>query len=173
MSSEVGLVLVLMKMSGYQTRNQALAWIFMTSETQICVYFNAVVKDLFHRFEFLVRDTGNELLRWSKCAPTFNKAIEERIKWRDPSFPISSDDSNVWGFVGGCLVPISRPGGQNSIQMSVYSGHKKAYGLNYMVINAPNGLIISFRGPYTGRHNDNFAVQKFTSSNVFSNRVKN
>lgn len=44
--------------------------------------------------------------------------------------------------------------------MSVYSGHKKVHGLNYMVINAPNGLIVSFRGPYTGRHNDNFAVQK-------------
>lgn len=35
MSSEVGLILVLMKLSGFQTRNQALAWIFMSKSALV------------------------------------------------------------------------------------------------------------------------------------------
>jgi DDE superfamily endonuclease len=46
-----------------------------------------------------------------------------------------------------------RPKDYNS-QRTVYSGHKRAHGMNYQAIVTPDGLVSSIIGPFAGANND-------------------
>jgi len=59
----------------------------------------------------------------------------------------------IWGFVDGTFRGFCRPTGQED-QQYVYSGHKKAHGLQWQAIVTPDGLISSLIGPYRGAEND-------------------
>jgi hypothetical protein len=39
-------------------------------------------------------------------------------------------------------------------QRTVYSGHKRAHGMNWQAIVTPNGLVSSLAGPFAGTNND-------------------
>ncbi len=59
----------------------------------------------------------------------------------------------IWGFVDGTFRGHCRPG-DNRDQQIVYSGHKRAHGMNWQAITTPDGLISSLVGPYVGANND-------------------
>jgi hypothetical protein len=59
----------------------------------------------------------------------------------------------VYGFVDGTFRGHRRPGGQEA-QRTVYSGHKRAHGMNWQAVVTPDGLVSSLVGPYAGANND-------------------
>ena len=59
----------------------------------------------------------------------------------------------IWGFIDGTFRGHCRPG-DNRDQQIVYSGHKRAYGINWQAIATPDRLISSLVGPYAGANND-------------------
>eukprot|EP01007_Sphenomonas_quadrangularis_P004105 NODE_963_length_1070_cov_143.440744_g792_i0.p1 GENE.NODE_963_length_1070_cov_143.440744_g792_i0~~NODE_963_length_1070_cov_143.440744_g792_i0.p1 ORF type:complete len:245 (+),score=29.51 NODE_963_length_1070_cov_143.440744_g792_i0:262-996(+) len=55
------------------------------------------------------------------------------------------------GFIDGTLRPACRPGiGQRAF----YSGHRRRHGLKYQGVITPDGMFISFCGPYPGSRHD-------------------
>jgi DDE superfamily endonuclease len=59
----------------------------------------------------------------------------------------------VYGFVDGTFRGHCRPSGPDA-QRTVYSGHKRAHGLNWQAIVTPDGLVSSLVGPFAGANND-------------------
>jgi hypothetical protein len=53
--------------------------------------------------------------------------------------------TDVWGFIDGTLRYMCRP---CELQEAAYSGHKHTHGQKYQAITAPDGLIVSLKGPY-------------------------
>ena len=58
------------------------------------------------------------------------------------------------GFMDCTKIRMERPGGENSMQRSCYSGHKRMPCLIYQTITTPDGLIFSLYGPEVGRRHD-------------------
>ena len=57
-------------------------------------------------------------------------------------------------FIDCTKIRMQRPGGQNSNQISCYSGHKRMPCLSYQTLTTPDGLIFSLYGPEVGRRHD-------------------
>ena len=65
--------------------------------------------------------------------------------------------NNVWGFIDGTLRKTCRP---NRFQKAAYSGHKRAHGIKFQLVLAPDGLIVSLFGPIAGSRHDSFMLGK-------------
>ena len=61
---------------------------------------------------------------------------------------------NCVGFINYTRIQMCRPGGENAMQRSVYSGHKRLHCLIYQTITSPDDLIFSMYGPKVGRRHD-------------------
>eukprot|EP00171_Calliarthron_tuberculosum_P007193 IDg7193t1 len=61
---------------------------------------------------------------------------------------------NCIGFIVGTRIQISRPGGDNARQRSMYSGHKRFHCLAFQTVTCPEGLIIHMYGPAESRKPD-------------------
>eukprot|EP00171_Calliarthron_tuberculosum_P020630 IDg20630t1 len=61
---------------------------------------------------------------------------------------------NCVGFIDGTKIKMCRPGGANSNQRAVYSGHKRFHALSYQTVTVPDGLIMHLYGPVEGRQPD-------------------
>lgn len=58
------------------------------------------------------------------------------------------------GFIDCTRIRMCRPGGNNAVQRSVYSGHKRVHCLIYQSLTTPDGLMFSLFGPLEGRRHD-------------------
>eukprot|EP00171_Calliarthron_tuberculosum_P021420 IDg21420t1 len=58
------------------------------------------------------------------------------------------------GFIDGTKIKIARPSGANSMQRSLYSGHKRVHGLTYQTVTAPYRLIFHLFRPVERRKSD-------------------
>lgn len=58
------------------------------------------------------------------------------------------------GFIDCTKIQMQRPGGANTNQRAVYSGHKRFHCLVYQTITTPDGLIFHMHGPQVGRRHD-------------------
>lgn len=64
------------------------------------------------------------------------------------------------GFIDCTKIKMARPGGRNSYQRSVYSGHKRFHCLSYQSLTTPDGLLFALFGPVPGRHHDLTTLRK-------------
>ena len=60
----------------------------------------------------------------------------------------------LFALVDGTFRFSCRPGGRNSRQKAMYSGHKRGHGFNYQGVTTPDGIIIQCWGPCAGRRHD-------------------
>jgi nuclease HARBI1 len=60
------------------------------------------------------------------------------------------------GWVDGTKFQIRRPGGRDSMQRTVYSGHKHVHALAYQAVMLADGLFLDVFGPLEGRRNDHY-----------------
>ena len=49
---------------------------------------------------------------------------------------------------------MSRPGGENALQLACYSGHKRFHCLIFQTVRTPDGLVFYMFGPEVGRRHD-------------------
>jgi nuclease HARBI1 len=124
----------------YPGRWAQLADLFGRSPTWLSIIFNDTTIYLSSRF--------SEHLRWHRQITQYSKLQE---------FSAGIEQYNgiqgVWGFVDGTFKGHCRPTGYIN-QRIVYSGHKRAHGINWQAIATPDGLISSLVGPYSGANND-------------------
>jgi DDE superfamily endonuclease len=63
----------------------------------------------------------------------------------------------VWGFIDGTLRKTCRP---SFFQKLLYSGHKRAHGIKFQSVVAPDGLFTCMFGPITGNRHDSYMLAK-------------
>ena len=61
----------------------------------------------------------------------------------------------VWGFIDGTLRKTCRP---SFFQKLLYSGHKRAHGINFQSVAAPDGFFTCMFGPITGNRHDSYML---------------
>ncbi|CAH3142632.1 unnamed protein product, partial [Porites evermanni] len=66
---------------------------------------------------------------------TYSEAIRDK----------GAASENCFGFVGGTVRPISKPGVNQS---AVYNGHQRVHALKFQSLALPNGLIGDLFGPF-------------------------
>jgi len=82
---------------------------------------------------------------WSHRMEYYSKSLV------DKGAPIGG----IWAFIDGTLRKTARP---VRYQKRVYSGHKRAHGLKFQNISAPDGMIIELYGPVCGNRHDSFML---------------
>jgi DDE superfamily endonuclease len=124
----------------YPGRWIQLADLFGRSPTWLSIIFNDIITFLSIRFK--------DHLRWHRQITQYSRLLE---------FSEAVEQLNtiqgIWGFVDGTFKGHCRPTGYTN-QRIVYSGHKRAHGMNWQAIVTPDGLISSLVGPYSGANND-------------------
>lgn len=58
---------------------------------------------------------------------------------------------NCWGFIDGTCRAVCRP---KRDQEEYFSGHKRHHCVKYQSVLCPDGIVVSLKGPYTGRRHD-------------------
>lgn len=75
----------------------------------------------------------------------------------------------------GCInvtkIHICQPGGHNSIQQSVYYGHKRVQCLLFCAVTKPDGLIFYCDGPVERRRPDLFSLEYTGLDNALSENL--
>ena len=61
----------------------------------------------------------------------------------------------VWGFIDGTLRKTCRP---SFFQKLLYSGHKRAHGIKFQSVVAPDGFFTCMFGPITGNRHDSYML---------------
>ena len=64
---------------------------------------------------------------------------------------------SVWGFIDGTLRKTCRP---SFFQKLLYSGHKRAHGIKFQSVVAPDGFFTCMFGPITGNRHDSYMLAK-------------
>jgi hypothetical protein len=64
---------------------------------------------------------------------------------------------SVWGFIDGTLRKTCRP---SYFQKLLYSGHKRAHGIKFQSVVAPDGFFACMFGPITGNRHDSYMLAK-------------
>lgn len=100
-----------------------------------------VVELFVPRYEYALRMRGDFLKRRAK---DYARAIH------DGGAPLE----RCVGFIDCTKIRMCRPGGHNSYQRAVYSGHKRVHCLIYQTITTPDGLMFALYGPVEGRRHD-------------------
>lgn len=72
------------------------------------------------------------------------------------------------GFIDCTRIRMCRPGGHNSYQRAVYSGHKRVHCLIYQTVTTPDGLMFSLYGPMEGRRHDMTLLRESNWNEVLS-----
>lgn len=124
----------------YPTRWYTLADIFGRSPTWLSIVFNDTITFLCRKF--------SQHLRWHRILTDYNR-LEAYAK----AVEAVGGVQGVYGFVDGTFKGHRRPRGQLE-QRAVYSGHKRAHGMNWQVLTVADGLSPSCIGPYAGANND-------------------
>jgi nuclease HARBI1 len=100
-----------------------------------------IVKHLYHRF--------HAFLEWDSQRLTGQKLKQYADVIKD-----RSGVDAIWGFLDETLKPISRPLDDQRLH---YSGHKHHYGIKYIGVVTPDGLISCLSRPFVGRRDDWYA----------------
>lgn len=81
--------------------------------------------------------TNNNLI-----SPFRSAILKQRVRYyADSIHNAGAAMTNCVGFLDGTKIQMSRPGGPNANQRSVYTGHKKFHCFLYMNIRTPDGLL--------------------------------
>ncbi|KAJ9263877.1 hypothetical protein DTO212C5_7409 [Paecilomyces variotii] len=81
----------------------------------------------------------------------------QRIQHYATELEARSGTQRIWGFINGTFRPVCRPS-QN--QRFYYSGYKKLHGFKYQGIITPDGMLLSYMGPFEGKVNDLTMIRK-------------
>lgn len=132
--------------SGHRYHECAL--LFNQHPSYICTVVNCCITFLYRRFRpllyFDITRLTPEKLR------EFSLINQETLC----SEGMVSPPSNIWGFIDGTFMQITRPLPSVSPQMEHYNGAKKHNGLNFQCVATPDGMISHVFGPISGSSND-------------------
>ena len=131
---------ICLKRYAYPCRYADLIPRFGRPVPQLCMAANVITDMIFDRFRRLLTDLDQPWL-----SPHNLQAYADAIHNRGAAL------ENCWGFVGGTVRPICRPGRNQRV---VYNGHKRVHALKFQSVAAPNGLIANLYGPVEGRRHD-------------------
>ena len=135
-SPEFALCLLLCKLSWLRLLYE-LTQVFGRSEAYLSLVLNDVLEHLRKRY--------NSMLSWHPTL-TYNRiriyarSIKRLGRYRRRS--------TVWAFIDGTFRRTTRP---EKNQGFWYSAYKKSYGMAWMAITCPDGLIAASFGPYEGK----------------------
>ena len=136
---EMALCVVLARLS-YPGRWVTLQDMFGKSDTWLSLVFNSVV--VFWAGLF------GDILRWHP------QLTQQRMGVFAAAIEAAGGCGRIWSFVDGHFRGFCRPGGGQRVQQRLYSGHKRAHGINWQAITTPDSLVSSLTGPFAGPVND-------------------
>jgi len=123
----------------------------------------------------------NSLPLFADCFESYNDVIISELNQLRMQFavehvpPYTKELCNVCAFVDCSLFTCSRAGSgpvapgpvaprtpeAYALQLAVYSGYKHKHAIKYEATVAPNGMIMSFHGPYSARRHDAFVTADY------------
>jgi len=150
-SGEVAFLMFMRRLCTGCKMSDMLADCGRMSETSLCAAFNFVLDFLYHKYRHHV---CGSMLRWERYVPEWASAIRVKIGTYD-----EHQAGQMCMFVDGTFVKTCRPS-NSRLQRVMWSGYKHSSGMSYLGVTAPNGLLLWFSGPETGRHQDNYLVRQ-------------
>lgn len=143
-SAEEGLLVVLMRLA-YPTRWQDRSYLewFGRSPAELCEIFLTTCRLLWDRW-------SRRLHCWDRTfVPSAAHALAAR------SAAVTGYPGALFMlFIDGTDIYVERPGGPNSRQRSLYSGHHRQHAFLWLVGATTNGIIATLDGPFPGSSND-------------------
>ena len=131
---------IFLKRFAYPCRYADLIPRYARPEPQLCMIANTTMNFIYDTWHHLLTSFEQPWLDRANL-----QAFAEAIHLKGAAL------NNCWGFIGGTVRPISRPGKHQRV---VYNGHKKVHSLKFQSIVAPNGLIANLYGPLEGKRHD-------------------
>jgi len=120
--------------------------------SQISRIFNEVSHRLtLHHFNRLFRNLPFFQPRFEM----YNRHIQQKCQaTRGHALPVTY--RHVCGFQDGTRVEISRPGGDDAVQMRCYNGSERIHCLEFQGVSFPDGMIGDLYGPVPGARHDSY-----------------
>jgi hypothetical protein len=131
-------ICVILYFLAYPSRQYEAQRIFGRSASYLSIVFNTNLRYLNSRYR--------TILDWHPIL-TYNgmKSYADKLELA------SSRTSRIFGFLDGTFREICRPIRDQDLY---YSGYYRAHGVKFQAIVAPDGLILSYCGPFMGRVHD-------------------
>ncbi len=136
---EFAICLLLCKLS-YLRQLHELQQTFGRSSIYLSIVLNDVLEHLRKRY--------TTILQWH---PTLTHNRVRRYARAVKSLGNTPGRSAIWGFINGTFRRLARP---KKRQYFWYSAYKKSYGMGWLAITCPDGLIGALGGLYEGKMND-------------------
>ena len=162
--SETALLICLRRMAR-TVRLTDLREEFNMNANEICMAGNAMMMWVDDNYTHLVDGSRpapatwtypSGLSRWAPLLAVWAAAVVVMLGFQPlPAYGL------VYCFIDGVFHRICRPGKTGpfaDLQRSFYTRYKKAHGLIFQAVMAPNGLFIDVWGPACGRHGDPWCV---------------
>ena len=94
------------------------------------------------------------------CSDVTKVPAHAPAEWADAVYRVTEASPRVLGFLDGTFISVSRPGGPDAVQRSLYSRYYKGHGLKYQGLTVPNGLILDAFGPVIGSKSDSHVLHR-------------
>lgn len=104
--------------------------------------------------ENMVRVRGYLILNWRADLMEHRAALYASHIHENAPLP------NCVGFMDCTKQKVARPGGHNSNQRALYTGHKRTWCLKWQSVSTPDGLIFHLWGPEDGRRHNSTLYNK-------------
>lgn len=138
---ETGILLVLFWLARARKIHCEMESYFGMRQSHMCAVIATFVNVIYN---FAFRFLNNPALHKPRM-PLYASLIQRKIDVVD----------NVWGFIDGTLRKTCRP---TYHQRIMYSGHKRAHGLKFQSVIAPDGLFVDLFGPIEGSRHDSYML---------------
>lgn len=137
-----GLCLVLYRLA-HPGRLTEAKKIFGRNESTLSNLFNVVLKDIYFSWKHLL------LFDHVRLTPAFLEQMAAAVYRKTARGANSRRD--IWAFMDGTHLRVCRPGED---QEELYSRYKRHHSLKYQAVVTPDGIIVHFGGPFSGRRHD-------------------
>lgn len=121
--------------------------------SQLSRIFNKVSHQMcLHHFDRLF----NNLPFFEPRFAMYNDHIRRKCLAMYPGEGLPPDYQNVCGFQDGTRLEISRPGGDEAVQMRCFNGKDRIHCLEFQGVSFPDGMIGDLYGPVPGSRHDSY-----------------
>lgn len=128
--------------------------------------FPAQLSEIFwEALENMIRVRGHLILNWR------SDLMERRAAMYASHVHDHAPLDNCVGYMDCTKQKVSRPGGHNSNQRALYTGHKRTWCLKWQTVSTPDGLIFHLWGPEDGRRHDSTLYHKSGIDSILENAL--